>query len=633
MFKKGRAFSIYKLLSALCVVFFTMHTNFIYGQDLEAVVSKEDEISSLNNQFIQANDDTVRYFVSMQLYYLYINDDTQLALEAAKQAHKYAQQIDLTDKIIMSRLYLGYAYFKQAKFDEALENYSIGLHLYQNSNKTNISRLINFNLGVAYLDLHMYETAEGFLEKAKVEFVNNRNKSLPIYELFRVNLLEGDTTTAVAYLEEFANYIPDNEMALNPDYLFHYAVLSEAYVNLGYFDEARDLLKRVTPYINKHNRRYYRGIINFSRSLLLKNDGDLNGAIEHAMIALDLFELQKENFYLTKSLELLSNLYSQKENFQQAYYYLSKYEVQKNNLLKARQFAIQNRLSDQIHEIEKAEFELNAAEERLKERQIYFSIVLVLFLIALLLAIGAYRLMKLRDESSKEIIRINEEKNHFIGAVSHDLRSPLNSIMALSSLMIDDSESSAKEINEYSSIILNSSKRMEGLISNMLDVNKIETGNAKLILSPTSIKSAVVEIAESIFFLGAEKNIKTDIKIEENLPDVLADYDAVQRVLENLISNAYKFSPKESTVAISAIKEGNQVQVAISDQGPGMSELDRSKLFKKFEKLSASPTGNEKSTGLGLFIVKNLVTEMNGTILVESELGKGTTFKVLFNIA
>lgn len=304
-----------------------------------------------------------------------------------------------------------------------------------------------------------------------------------------------------------------------------------------------------------------------------------------------------------------------------------------HNVVSSQDAANQYHFIYQVAETSKTETDLKDPEERLKQLQIYSFVLLILLLTSIALAIWFYRMMKIKDQSSKEIAQVNNEKDHFIGVVSHDLRSPLNSIMALSSLMLEDPNSSMEEISEYNAIILNSSKRMESLINNMLDANKIETGNTKLTLAPTSIKNAVGEIAESNSLLGDEKGITTSIEIEENLPEVIADYDAIQRVLENLISNAYKFSPKESTVRISATKVGDQVQVAVRDQGPGITEADRTKLFTKFEKLTALPTGNEKSTGLGLFIVKNLMAEMNGTILVESELNKGTIFKILFDIA
>ncbi|MFV1883479.1 MAG: ATP-binding protein [Balneola sp.] len=616
------------------MVFITYHPWSVNAQNLDLLIPKEDELVRLNQQFISAKDDTTRYFISKHFYYLHINDDTELALEVAQQALRYAQLANLEGETILSYLDLGNVYQKQAEFEKAFENFSIGLKLFEKYKPNQNLPLINFHIGVTYLDLHMYEIAEDFLEKARDSFVDKRDKSLPAYELFRVNILKGDTASALKYIHEFEGMIPEKNGEVNVDYLFHYAVLSEAYVRLGYFDKASTVLSRATPYIERHNRRYYRGIINIALSYISKNKGDLDEAIQYALTALDLFELQKENFYLIKTLDLLADLYSEKDDFEKAFECLKRYDSRQDKLLKARQSAIQNRLSDQVNEAEKASAELDAIEDRLKERQIYFTILLISFLISVLLAAWAYRLMKQRAKSSHEISRINDDKNHFIGVVSHDLRSPLNSIMALSSLLNDDPAGSPpEEIKEFSSIILNSSKRMETLINNMLDVNKIETGNTRLELLPTSIKGIIAEIAESMSHLGNEKNITTEIKIDDDLPIVMADGIAVARVLENLISNAYKFSPKQSTVSILATSDDGKVQIVVKDQGHGMSDLDRSKLFQKFEKLSASPTGNEKSTGLGLYIVKNLMAEMKGTVLVESELNRGTSFKLLFNKA
>lgn len=285
-------------------------------------------------------------------------------------------------------------------------------------------------------------------------------------------------------------------------------------------------------------------------------------------------------------------------------------------------------------ELSNSESQLVDAKSSLKKTEFHVLVLLITLIILSVLALWAFRLIQLRDNTIKEIQKINKDKDHFIGVVSHDLRSPLNAIMMLSSILAEDSKNSTPdEVEEFGSIILNSGKRMEHLIKNMLDTNKIETGNVKLESVPISVKEAIDEVADSVIYLSKEKDIETEIFIEDDLPKILGDFNAIQRIIENLVSNAYKFSPHSSYVLISATKEGSQVQLLVQDQGLGMSELDRGKLFTKFEKLSASPTGNEKSTGLGLYIVKNLVSEMNGTILVESELDKGTTFKVLFNQA
>jgi signal transduction histidine kinase len=104
--------------------------------------------------------------------------------------------------------------------------------------------------------------------------------------------------------------------------------------------------------------------------------------------------------------------------------------------------------------------------------------------------------------------------------------------------------------------------------------------------------------------------------------------DYVLRILDNLISNAIKYSPKNSTVIVSTKQTNSTIQISIRDQGPGISPAEHDKLFKKFSKLSIKPTGNESSTGLGLYIVKKICTTMNGSVRCESEPGCGSTFIV-----
>lgn len=110
-----------------------------------------------------------------------------------------------------------------------------------------------------------------------------------------------------------------------------------------------------------------------------------------------------------------------------------------------------------------------------------------------------------------------------------------------------------------------------------------------------------------------------------------SDIALFKRIITNLISNAIKFSNSNTTVSVVVtVHNESEVKVSINDEGPGISQEDQKKLFNKFQKLSARPTGSELSTGLGLYIVKNLIEKLNGSVLVKSELGKGTQFVILF---
>lgn len=606
---------------------------FIQTQEIE-VESKDDSISRITQSLEISSSDTARYYLEKELFYIYINDDADKALESALKSLQYAQLANLKREVADSYLDVGKAFVKKEEFDEAFNNFSQALEYLFDNNMSANSTLARFNIGVTYLELHLLENAKELLNAAESEFISDRDKSLATYELTRLSLLEGDTTLAKEYLSKFEAYIPINVGQINTDYLFHYAVLSELYVNMGYPEKATKILDQSLPYIHIQNRRYYNGIANLTLAKIATANGNVEQAIDYANTALTMFKLQQENFYTSKALFLLSELYSKSKNFELGYEHLRQYNIKRDTFLNARQSAIQSRLIIQINETRFAESRLEESQRILTQRK-YFTFILGFMLLCTgILALISFRTSKEKARIADKIEKINADKDYFIGVVSHDLRSPLNSVMALSNIMIGDpKDTSTEEIQEFSSIILNSSYRMEHLINNMLDANKIETGKTKLELKSTSLNNAISDIVDSIVYLGKEKEIQTELFIDNDLPNILGDYNAVQRVIENLVSNAYKFSPMHKTVKISASQKGSQVEVSIQDQGPGMSDIDKTKLFKKFEKLSAKPTGNEKSTGLGLFIVKNLMSEMNGTILVESDLNKGTTFTVLFNIA
>lgn len=230
----------------------------------------------------------------------------------------------------------------------------------------------------------------------------------------------------------------------------------------------------------------------------------------------------------------------------------------------------------------------------------------------------------------------NKDIYRFISVVSHDLRTPLNSIAAIADILAFDAENlPANEVKEYAGNIYDLSMRINHLVNNMVDANNLELGEVKLELKSISLEKILTDIYASIQILGEKKSIKTSLEIQDNLPKVIADENALNRIIENLINNAYKFSESESEVRIRAEKlsKANKVRISIEDEGPGFTEDDRKNIYSKFSKLSAKPTGNEKSTGLGLYIVYTLLKRMNGDIDLESKPGEGSVFSVILNIA
>ena len=227
-----------------------------------------------------------------------------------------------------------------------------------------------------------------------------------------------------------------------------------------------------------------------------------------------------------------------------------------------------------------------------------------------------------------ELTRINEEKNQLLGIAAHDLRSPLAAIYSCSEFLLDEPPNLNEDQLEMLRAVKTSSLYMLQLIEDILHLSRMESGKIELHIrrfDPTELATRHVAVNRPI---AARKNITIDLDIEPNLPAIEADPHKIEQVLENLISNAIKFSSPQTVVKVTLGRDGPRLKIAVADQGPGIPEAERGKLFLPFSRTSVRPTGGEKSSGLGLAIARKIVEAHRGRIWLESEVGKGSTFVV-----
>lgn len=243
-----------------------------------------------------------------------------------------------------------------------------------------------------------------------------------------------------------------------------------------------------------------------------------------------------------------------------------------------------------------------------------------------------HELEKQKDEivnKNQELLHLNEEKNNLIGIVAHDLKSPLNQIKGLVSIVKTTAIATDNEATNCLNLIENSANRMSNMISKILDIEAIESQQLNLSIIKINVTEHVSTIVERFKLEAESKSIQLHYTSAPNLY-IKADASYINQIIENLLSNAIKFSPRAKNIFISEIETDNAVLIKIKDEGPGMTDEDKKKLFNKYQKLSARPTGNESSTGLGLSIVKKFVEAMQGKIWCESEYGEGATFTIQF---
>ena len=229
-----------------------------------------------------------------------------------------------------------------------------------------------------------------------------------------------------------------------------------------------------------------------------------------------------------------------------------------------------------------------------------------------------------------ELKRIDRMKTEFISTVSHELRTPLTSIRGSLGLIASGVAGELPEtVKTLVGIANNNCERLIRLINNILDSEKIESGNMRLDLQVVSIRQVVQHTLAAITGFADQHSVKVKLQMPEELSlKVRVDSDLMAQVLTNLLSNAVKFSPTDGVVEVKVWCVDKKVRVEVADHGPGISEEFRGRIFQKFSQADSSDTRQKGGTGLGLNISKALIEKMGGQIGFSSKLGAGTTFFV-----
>lgn len=229
---------------------------------------------------------------------------------------------------------------------------------------------------------------------------------------------------------------------------------------------------------------------------------------------------------------------------------------------------------------------------------------------------------------------VQQIKSEFVSTVSHELRTPLTAIKGYVDLLMEGEAGELSETQrEFLTIVKHNSDKLVGLINDLLDISRIESGRVHLQVVPVDLSDVVADTAGTFSAAFGPGGLSLDIGLPEDLPRIAADPKRIGQVLTNLVSNAVKYSPHGGTVRVSARAEVDEVVVDVADTGLGLSEEDSERVFGKFFRADSSSTQEVGGTGLGLAICKSIVELHGGDIWVESELGTGSTFSFSIPVA
>jgi signal transduction histidine kinase/HAMP domain-containing protein len=248
------------------------------------------------------------------------------------------------------------------------------------------------------------------------------------------------------------------------------------------------------------------------------------------------------------------------------------------------------------------------------------------------LAIQNARLFREIADKSEQLALASEHKSQFLANMSHELRTPLNAILGYTELMVDGiyGELPARAAGVLERV-QNNGKHLLALINDVLDLAKIEAGQLTMQLDDYAMPDVVHSVVSATEALASTKGLKFTADIMAGLPPGRGDARRLAQVLLNLVGNAVKFTD-EGEVAIGAMAENGHFVLTVRDTGPGIAPADQDRIFGEFQQIDNSNTRKKGGTGLGLAISKRMVEMQGGTISVESEVGQGSTFRVVLPV-
>ncbi len=522
----------------------------------------------------------------------------------------------------ISTIYIG-----QEKFAKSIEYNLKSIKIKRQLNDSiGLSNSYN-NIGFSYRELAMYDSALYYSSLGLKMILPTQN------ELLKSSLY---SNTADIYLKmnvlDSALYMFTKSIEISTK-LQENRTIIYAYLGVGKVYVAKNRIKQALPYLQKGKE--------LALSIGAKKEiADSFSELSKAFAALNRY---KEAYLNHLSYEIYKDsIINEKNNkdieeLERTY----KYEKQQNQI---HQFEIENAFQKETFE---------------KQRKIGLGLMVLLLIMGAL----AYFLIKnnkakriaidelelkneeikkhqknIQDQNellaakNKKLLQLDEEKNHLVSIVAHDLRSPLANIMGLIGILDLDGNLNEKQ-KGFIEKINQSAEKLNEMISKVLSKDNVKQAELEIELKPLSANDLINKSIESLQQNALQKNIKILFNKIANLPLIMADANFGLQVLSNLVSNAIKFSLPKKNIFINTYVEDSLLYVSIKDEGPGFTDEDQKNLFGRYQRLSAKPTAGESSTGLGLSIVKEYMELMGGTIECNSSEGEGAEFIIGFKLA
>ncbi|MFY0602109.1 MAG: tetratricopeptide repeat protein [Cyclobacteriaceae bacterium] len=332
--------------------------------------------------------------------------------------------------------------------------------------------------------------------------------------------------------------------------------------------------------------------------------------------------------------ESLSELYAKQGRFEKAYAYRLEFQSIKDSIFnetKSSQIAemeTKYQTAEKVKEIELLNSQRQINELQLSKRDIQRNILIIAVLAVLILTFFLYKMYRIKAKSSVKLAELDQAKTNFFTNISHEFRTPLTLILGPLDQMIKR-ERDPEQIKVYQVMHKNAS-RLQELINQLLDLSKLDSGNMTLRVQKADINNFISAQCHSFDSLAEQKRIQYTISVSQKELLTKFDRDKVQKMVYNLLSNAFKFTPEQGEISLNAFLENEMYVISIRDSGKGITDDQLTEIFNRFHQVSE--THDNQGSGVGLALTKELVELHHGEIKVSSQPGQGSEFKVFLPI-
>jgi signal transduction histidine kinase len=502
------------------------------------------------------------------------------------------------------------------------------------------------NLASAYMGAKNYKMALHYSHRSLQNFIALKDESLQAYStesLGAIFIKLGNVDSAYYYVKKSLAMAQIGKLAYIEDLnLMH---LGEIYAMQKKYNSARLFFNKCIERTKKNPHSEV--MLNASTYLAhcLYDEKKYSAALTVGYEAYQLCKAINNKPLILKNCELMANIHQEQNQTSKAFTYLRLASLYKDSIMDqtisgsidAKAFNARldrERIEKQSIQKDKESIAVNLLESNRQltgHRLVNILVTVVaLSLLAVMLLVRKSSLARRKANEelqlkNKELQELNTEINGLVHTIIHDLKSPFNSIQGIFTLLEME-----KDKSDSTSQLIGHGRKALGvgneIIHQLLEVRELEERSDQHTYESIDLSKLLHELKDEFELLAKSKEINLIISVKNG--NAFTDKILVKRILQNLTSNALKFSPAQKAITLTGRVDSNQATFEVIDQGPGFTESDREKIYGKFQKLSARPTGGESSNGLGLATVNMLVKKLQGSIQLHSSPGHGATFVI-----